>query len=280
MNAKRTISIKKWLLLGVPLALMLLLTGSGYWLLRTHSGAMVLWEYLEDTTADAMRVSNTQGDVASGFVIRNLTYHSADIDLTVGSLAIQARPGWLPFTVQVKSLAIEDVVITYKQPESAESVETDIEAILSSLQIPVPVYIEKSLINRFTLRRGKGSPETLVDSIQFKASLDQLLKVDQLVIGAAGLSAKLVGHLGLKAPFSLSATLEGDFETDNDTSDLELELPFKLKLQGHIEDWSFELDSNIQSGQSPSSRLIAKGTGTSQGIDLQSVSLDGEGLEL
>ena len=283
MIKKRTISVKKWLLLGVPFTLMLLLTASGYWLLRTHSGAMFLWAQLEDATADAIRISDTQGDLSSGFVIRNLAYQSADIDLTVGKLAIQVRPGWWPFIVKVKSLAIEDVVITNKQPENqaqSDSGDTDIEAILASLQLPAPLHIEKALINRASLRRGNGSPDVLVDSIQLKASLGQQLKLDQLIIGAAGLSAELTGHLGLEAPFNLSAMLEGHFETDDKRSELELELPFKLKFQGQIEDWTFELDSSIQSGQSPPSRLMAQGAGTSRAVDIQSLSLEGEGVDL
>ncbi len=271
------------MLIAVPVVLMLLVTGTGYWLLRTSSGAAWLWEQLENTTAGAVHASGIEGDLASGFVVRDVIYQSDSVDLTVGNLVIHAGIGWWPVTVEIKTLTLDDVGITTRQAGDQAPVvsgDTDIGNVLSSLDLPVALRIEQAVINTVTLRQGENLPQDLADSIQISAALEQQLLVGQINVIAGGLSASLGGHLQLKAPFDLSANIEGDFETDAERSGLDLKLPFKATAQGRLDDWAFELDTNIQTGQFHSSMLVASGTGTSQAIDIQKVSVNGKGVDL
>ena len=283
MSSKRTISVRKCLVIAVPVVLTIFLTGSGYWLLRTSSGAAFLWGRLESATAGAVRAAGTQGDFASGFVVRGLVYQSENIDLSVASLTIQAGPGWWPLAVEVKNLTLEDVVISNSQAEDQaglESGDTDIGTVLSSLDFTVPILIEQAKINNIMLHQVDGVLIPLVDSVEMSVSLDQQLTIDELIIEAGGLSVKLAGNLQLHPPFYLSATVDGNYETDDETTDLVLKLPFKLNVEGQIDNWSFELESDIHSAQTFSSRLAANGAGTSQSLNLQKLSLHGQAVDL
>ncbi len=273
----------KRMLIAVPATLLLTLTGSGFWLLRSDSGAAWLWGQLEERTAGALSASAVDGNLATGFVIRNLLYQSDGVDLSVNRLKIQVVPGWWPVSVQVEKLAIEDVVIVNKvtgEPAKAVSGDTDIGTALSALDLPVTIQFHNASISNIMLQKGENIPEALLESIRFIAVLDRQLVVDQLEIKAAGVSANLIGYLQLQAPFDLAATLEGRVDVGDESAGFDLKLPFSLMAQGQIDNWSFELDTDMQVGPSHSSRLAISGTGSSNGIELQSASLSGQGVDL
>ena len=81
MNRFRTPLLKKILLAGLPATLILLLAASFYWLLYTTSGAAWVWKQVEDTAAGALQSSQVDGDLASGFVIRDIEYQSDAVDV-------------------------------------------------------------------------------------------------------------------------------------------------------------------------------------------------------
>jgi len=282
MTNSRTFSVRKWLLIGLPVALMLLATSTGYWLLRSHAGANWVWGQVENASGGALRAADIEGDFASGFVIHQLVFESETVDLSVGLLEIQAGPGWWPLALEVRNLLAADVLITNKAVEPGAqslSTDTDIAAVLSYLNLPLPLKIRQAVINNIMLQQGDQTAQLMAHSIEIQAALNQQLVITRLDLRAAEVSAKLSGHLQLQTPFNLAARLEGDFEI-GDTAGFDLKLPFKLSVQGQIDDWAFELDTTINSGQSHSSRLAAFGTGSSQAIDLQKVSLDGQGVDL
>jgi len=96
MSRFSSFSLRKSLLLGLPaliIMVIVLFSGSAYWLLNTSSGASWLWTKLEALDGVDVRSSRVSGDLASGFVISDMEYHSADLDLLVGHTEIEAGIG-------------------------------------------------------------------------------------------------------------------------------------------------------------------------------------------
>ena len=81
MRLFRKFSIRKTILVGLPVTVVLLLSGTAYWLLNTSSGAAWLWNRLEAQAAIDVRASQVSGDLASGFVVQDMAYRSASLDL-------------------------------------------------------------------------------------------------------------------------------------------------------------------------------------------------------
>ena len=109
MSRFKSLSIGKIILLGLPLALILVLSCSIYWLLNTASGAAWLWSRVEGLATVDVRSSQVTGDLASGFEIQNLEYRSDTLDVLVGGAGIEAGMVWWPLSVRVDRLSLQDV---------------------------------------------------------------------------------------------------------------------------------------------------------------------------
>ena len=285
MSRTKAISFKKLLLLWLPIALLLLVSSSAYWLLYTTSGATWLWSQVEDLAAGSVHSAHVEGDLASGFVIRNLTYRSDSVDLTVSHVEIAARPGWWPVSIQVQSLGLRDVdIITRSSAGQAEHVngETDIRSALASLDLPVPLKLHNAELTNISLQQGDEPRRTIIGSLGFQASLDDRLVVDQLEILAPGINARLDGHLLLEPPFALLAIVEGRYEMTGEKEAAELILPFKLECSGDLDKVQFGFSSH-ENGMQVGGELLQlaiAGSGSASGVQISSASLTAPGTDL
>jgi len=281
----RNISAGKVILIGLPLALVLLLTLSAWWLLRTSSGAAWLWDQVEDAASGSVRSSHVDGDLASGFIVENLEYLSDTVILSVRRVEIEAKPGWWPLAVQVPSLVLRDVKIVTRsatgQVKDAKG-GLDIQSTLETLQLPVPVKIHAAEVTNVTIQAGDASPRTLVESLRFSAGLDERLVVNQFELRAADIEANLTGHLALEAPFDLSIDVEGRFETDGGTGGVDLMFPFRLDSKGNLDSLDFTLVST-GNGLELGAELLdmsISGSASTSGMQLESATLTGPGVNL
>ena len=285
MSRTKTISFKKLLLLGLPTALLLLVTASAYWLLYTTSGAAWLWSQVEELAAGSVHSSHVDGDLASGFVIRDLTYRSDSVDLTVSHVEIAAGPGWWPVSIQVQSLGLRDVdIITRSSAGQAKDIngETDFRSALASLDLPVPLKFHNAELTNISLQQGDEPRRTIIESLGFQASLDDRLVVDQLDIHAPGINARLDGHLLLEPPFELLAIVEGRYEMTGETDAADLILPFKLECSGNLDKVQFGFSSH-ENGMQVGGELLQlaiSGSGSASGVQISSASLTGPGTDL
>jgi len=285
LNYFGTWSVRKRLLLGLPAVLVLLLTASVYWLLHTASGAAWLWKHVEQIAAGSVQTSQLDGDLASGFTIHNLAYASEGADLSAATARIEAGPGWWPLSIQVRSLALRDMEIVIHSP-AGQTVggngDSDIRSVLAALQLPVPLEVNDASLTNISVQQGDAPPVTVIDSLEFQASMDERLLLDQLVLHAPGLEAKLGGHLALEAPFELATSIEGRFEMNSETGELDLGLPFKLELSGNLDQLQFKLvsqENGLELG-GESLELAISGSGSANGIQVSHATLTGPDLEI
>ena len=103
-------------LAGLGSALLIILLAF-YWLLHTASGAAWLWHQAEDLATGAVRSSQIEGDLYSGFIVREFKYFSDAVEVSVGRAEIQVGPGWWPVSVQIRVLTLQDVEIVTRSLE-------------------------------------------------------------------------------------------------------------------------------------------------------------------
>jgi autotransporter translocation and assembly factor TamB len=285
MKRNRSWSLKKFLLVGLPTALVLLLAFSVYWLLHTSSGAAWVWSQVEDLAAGTVRSSHVDGDLASGFVIKGLEYRSDEFDLSVAHAEIVAGPDWWPLSIQVQTLALRDVdIVIHSRAEKAvgASPEMDIHSALAALKLQIPLKVQNAELTNISLQQGDEPQRTMIESLEFQASLHKRLVVDRLDIVAAGIDARLDGHLLLEPPFELRAVVEGRYEMTAETGTARLILPFRLECSGDPDNVQFGLVSH-ETGMQVGDELLQlsiSGSGSASGIQISSASLTGPGTDL
>jgi translocation and assembly module TamB len=250
MSRFRSLSIKKTILLGLPalvILVVLVLSGSTYWLLNTSSGASWLWHKLEALEVADVRSSRVSGDLASGFVIDDMEYRSTDLDLLIRHTEIEVSIDWWPMSIQVSRLSLQDLEILMRTPSDTTDIaneEADIRTTLGDLELPLPLEIKSAVLTNISLQQDDELPVTLVESVSFQAALDEELVVDYLDVLAAGLDTRLQGYLKLQPPFELAASLQGVFERSGEADSSLITMPFKLETSGNLDSVTLSLASD------------------------------------
>lgn len=243
-------SIKKTILIGLPVLMILvivMLSGSTYWLLNTSSGASWLWHKLESLDVADVHSSHVSGDLASGFVILDMEYRSTDIDLLVRQIEIEAGIGWWPMSIQIGRFSLQDLEILTRTSSGTADIAnegSDIRTILGNLELPLPLDISNAELSNISLRQDDEPPVMLVESVSFRAALDEELVVDHLDVLAAGLDTTLQGYLKLQPPFELAVSLEGVFERSGEADSPLMIVPFKLETSGNLDNVTLSLNSD------------------------------------
>ncbi len=237
MRFSRLFSIKV-ALLGLPVMLFALLLSTAYWLLNTSSGAAWLWNSLEGNAAIDVRSSQVSGDLASGFVVHDMEYRSAGLDLLVQRVEIAAGMGWWPLSLQVARLRLQDVNVVMRSsgnPEEVADTDDSIRAMLAGFELPVPLEIHDAELNRVNLQQDEGPVISLFESVRLRAALDRRLEVDHLGILAADFETSLQGYLDLQPPFALALTSKGRFTVAGESGATVLEVPYELEGSGDLD---------------------------------------------
>lgn len=246
MSRARNISIKKSLLIGLPLLLLLLVSVPVIWLLSSSSGANWLWTQLEDAAAGSVRSTGVEGDMASGFVIHGLKYQTQGLEITIARAQIQARPGFWPLSLQVQELLLQDIAIVSKTSANTESEDgqTDFSSVIESMNVSFPVEVHHVELTHVVFQENDAAPVVLADSLNFKLKLNEQLDIQQLVFSSDTVKATAQGHLRLEPPFELSASLDGRFEIVTANNAQNLSLPIALESSGNLDKLLFTLSSS------------------------------------
>ena len=284
MNRRRTVSAVKIALAGLALVV-LLLTIFAWWLLRTSSGAAWLWSHVEDAAAGSVRSSQVGGNLASGFTIQGFEYGSGSASLSIRVIEVEARPGFWPLSVQVRSLALRDVdIVRLSTGGDVQSVEPsmDIHTMLEALSVPFPVRIDDTSISNVTFQTGDEAPRTLVKELRFGAALDERLLVEDIELLATGIEANINGQMSLESPYDLAVSVEGRMGTGGEADTFAVDFPFRLYASGNPDNIEFTLAS-VGDGLGLGTELLdldISGTVSAQGLQLASATLTGAGVKL
>ncbi|MDX2427266.1 MAG: translocation/assembly module TamB domain-containing protein [Xanthomonadales bacterium] len=238
MSRFKSLSIGKIVLLGLPLVLILTLSGSVYWLLNTTSGAAWLWSRLEGIAAVDIRSSRVRGDLAAGFIIEDLEYRSENLNLLVHATEIEAGMVWWPLSIRVDRLTLQDVKVITRTAELVApdpGADTDIRTTLEELKLPVPVQLGDAVLTNIILQQDDKASFKLAESVRFKLALEDQMLVDHLEILATDFETRLQGYLNFEPPFELQLTARGQFEKAMEVGQPAFAVPFSLEASGDLE---------------------------------------------
>ena len=235
--------------MGLPLlvvVLALLFSVSAYWLLNTSSGASWLWSRVEGLEAVNIRSSGVSGDLASGFIVQDMEYRSANMDVLVRQAEIEAGFALWPLAIQVDRLSLMEVGVFTRSSDAHgadDNGDGDIRDTLGGIELPLPLEANDVVLTGISLQQDDNPKQVLAESVRFKAVLDERLFIDYLDILATGIEAKLQGYLQFEPPFELAATLEGRFEKSMENGQTALEVPFELEGSGDLDKVQLQLSS-------------------------------------
>ena len=227
--------------MGLPLLvvlLALLFSVSAYWLLNTSSGASWLWSRVEGLESIDIRSSRVSGDLASGFIVQDLEYRSANLDVLVRQAEIEAGIAWWPLAIRVDRRSLMKVGVCTRSSDAHgldDHGDGDIRDTLGGIELPLPLKANDVVLTGISLQQDDNPQQVLAESVRFKAVLDKRLLIDNLDILATGFEAKLQGYLQFEPPFELAATLEGRFEKPMESGQKALEVPFELEGSGDLD---------------------------------------------
>ena len=246
MSSGKRRPIIKSVMIGLPVLLLLVLLSTAIWLLTSRSGAAWLWHTLEDVAAGTVQSGNVEGDLASGFVIHGLTYHSQGWEFAVSRTEIQVRPGAWPLSVQVQKLLLRDVsVIRQASPDLPRSTtaNADPASLIEAMKLPLPLEAHHVELTNIVFQENGANPLQIAESMTFQMSLYKQMDIKQLVISSELVKATAQGRLGLKPPFDLMFSMDGRYEMSTVPGAMISSIPVSLNGNGDLEKFEFKLYS-------------------------------------
>jgi translocation and assembly module TamB len=238
--------MKKSLLIGLPLLLLMFLLIAPLWLLASSSGTAWLWYKIENASAGSLHSKSIEGDLASGFVIHKLAYDSAGMEVVIGRAELQMSPAFWPFSIQVEQLRLQDIAVisrTSKDQPGDPIDNMDIPSLIEAMKLPLPVHVHKAELTRISFQKNDMTPVLMADSLSFKLKLDEQLTLEQLMLSSPVIEAAAKANMLLKPPFELTALVDGKLDMPVSPLGQAHKLPFSLKSSGNLERLQFELNS-------------------------------------
>jgi translocation and assembly module TamB len=242
--SSRKLSIKKLVLIGLPLSLLVLVSVTSIWMLASQSGSNWLWHQLESSASGSLQASRVEGDLATGFVIHGLKFHTQGTEIGVARVDISARPGVWPLSIQVQKLLLQNVTILSRT--SADSLDTDIGqvdpgSIIEAMSLPLPLEIQHVELTDITFQENDDASVVLADALKFNLKLDEQLVIGQLVYSSPVVAATGQARLGFEPPYDLAVSLEAQVEKESEQA---FRLPFVFEGSGNLHQLQFRLRSN------------------------------------
>ena len=190
-----------WLrVLGILLLLLLVLSGSLYWLTATTSGFAMLWTLAERASAGQLKVGRSSGTLWHGFSLQNVQWHSPTQQLTLSQLKLDWQPKALwQRQLVIHSLALGNVRYRGQSQSSQPPVAPD------NLRLPLAIRVERLTLG--ALDMADGPP--LLAGLQARYHYQQqqhALALDKVQTPWGRLHAAVA--LGANAPFTLGGQLD------------------------------------------------------------------------
>lgn len=201
-------------LLSLLFVLLLSITLTSVWILKTQSGTRFLLQSLQSLSGEQVRFSGVEGRLADQLHIDELTYRSATQHVSISGLDLE----WSPSALWHQQLVIQSLKLSAIRLASVPDKQPL--ALPQSLQLPLAIDIQQLAIGRFSLAELQGDKSTgnVEDQKQqIKLSLNAISgsvhstqALHQLVLNLqsewGGLALK--GEMQTSAPFRLNADVD------------------------------------------------------------------------
>lgn len=244
--------MKRWwwkILLGTPLLLLLLVLGSGVFVLRTESGARWVLETAEGYLPGQLQYDRAEGNLASGLELQNPGFHAEGIMVQADRLRLAVLPEFFPLTLRIRFVELDG--LRYTLPGEQEPASSD--QPLESLALPLIVELERLQIDGIAIL--DPDQKSLFEASAFTAAgtfSDQAVIRNAILDSAYG-QVRADGAISLQHPFPAELETSADLTIALENQDM----PLLARLQGHL------------AGQKGTYEFIAQGSASFGDFELE-----------
>jgi autotransporter translocation and assembly factor TamB len=191
------------LFLLLPLALVLLIAGSWYWLLHTERGANWVWSVAVSATDEALAADRVSGDLSAGVTIHRLTFSNDGVDVSVSEMTAAIDIDLLSRRIRIDPANAAGVNILLKDGEdSAPPVQ--VPHLLRGLQLPVELIFPALAIRNITVTGASDPDPLLVEWVTLSGRWENEIHVDELEFRSPLADGRGSARLTLADPHDLT----------------------------------------------------------------------------
>lgn len=218
----------------------LVLAGAGLWLLGTTAGTGFLLARV--AVPGELRYAEVEGSLLGGLVLHDPGWEDDGTAVTMERLELSIRPGAGLRGIVITDLRLVDVRLVLPEDEGGAGEPVDIAALLPDLAAPLPITLERGLIEGLSLAREAGADWLLLERAEARLRWDDALRDIAITAGAPGVDATLSGSLALRAG---TTQLEVRVTTDGGQwhPDLPDDIVTVVMLNGSLERADLRLNS-------------------------------------
>jgi len=181
------------LLLILPLAALLLASGTWYWLLHTESGARFVWRMAVSATNDALGAASLTGDINSGVTLSRIEFDNDTVIVLVAEVTLEADVDLLPLRVAVESAQASGIEVRLVDEADTDDEGTNIRETLGKLELPVDIELSNIAIRDISVSGRSGDEIFMASSATLAGRWKDGMEIDgidvvmpEAIIHAAG----------------------------------------------------------------------------------------------
>jgi len=264
------------ILLAIPLSLVLIASCAYYIALHTTTGARWLLSAVPAQVPGTLEIAETEGDLSSGLLLRNVRYSEPGFSVAAGSLDLAVSPGFFPLTVTIDRLNVRALQLELAADESGAPPEN----LPASLALPFPLSITELSVDGFVYLDEAGGPALLVDRIAAAADIHENLRLYHLEVTKEDSRLRLGGIIGLAEPFPIDLELDSELFLALEEPGGTAEFSANTKLDGNIRNYTISSSGQAMLPGFDEFQFEVKAGGGLNGMNILSLDLAGTALEL
>ncbi len=237
--------IRRRLIIVTALAFVLLPVVAGCFVLYTEAGARWVLGMARDATDGALDWQSLDGSIAGGLAVDGLTFTGDGVSLAVDEIAATASLSLFPPGVVLPAAEARNLGISLDTAGARDGAETDVAALLESLELPLPIHVESLRLANINVDKA-GDQLVGLTELRLELDWDETLSLRSVVIdGGEPLAASGYASLGLRPPFKV----EADVEARADTTITRLPVPIdaRVELGGSLDSLQVSLSESLSS---------------------------------
>lgn len=206
-------------LIFLPAGLLLLLTLTVAWLLRSESGARFIFQQASKLIDGQLQVQQLNGSLDSGLALRGFSYRDDSVDITSPDISLSLDLDLFPPALHLRRLDSSSVRIQQLAANEEES-ETSLGGILNSLQLPYPLSFDAVTLGQLQLLDVNDAQLFAAKDIALQAHWHRRFEINSARFNSLDADWQISGELQLQEPFATEGTIavETLLQIDDNTS--------------------------------------------------------------
>ena len=207
-----------------------------YLALHTSMGAHWILAALEGQLPGKLEMAEPEGNLDAGLLLPSVSYVEPELSVKADRIRLAISLEIFPLAVRINTLHIQSLNVEQLSDEPGQSSPGDT---LTSLALPIPVYLDDLLINGLLFTNQADAPGYTADRLAIIGWIHREIQVDKLVLEKDRNHLLLDGNLGLAEPYpvemSLGSELSLNLQDGSEPTDLGIQATFQGSLAQQLE---------------------------------------------